>query len=453
MKQINKNDDIQLEITGLTAEGSGIGRYEGMAVFVAGAAVGDVAEVHIIKVSKKYAVGKINRLLTPSPDRTAPACPVYSQCGGCVFSHMTYESELEAKWSRVNDAVRRIGHLEITPEPIVGADAPERYRNKSQLPVKIEGGVVSVGYYAQKSHRIINCTDCLLQPAAFKAGIEAFKTWAKSARVSSYDETTGKGLIRHFYLRKAFGTNEIMACVVINATALPKEQLLVDLLREALPGLKSVVVNINMANTNVILGKTSKTVWGADFLTDELLGMKFRISPNSFYQVNHDQTEKLYTIVKESAALTGSEVLADIYCGAGTIGLTLAKDAKQLIGLEIVPQAVENAKMNAEINNIKNAHFFCCDAQEGAKELIEKSILPDVVIIDPPRKGADTALIGAITEMHPKRIVYVSCDPATLARDLALFREQGYETKALTPVDLFPRTAHVETVAVLERTL
>ena len=451
MKKIQKNDNIELEIVGLTVDGNGVGKYDGMAVFVTGCAIGDVIEVHIIKVSKNYAIGKINKIIIPSEDRIEADCDVNSQCGGCVFRHISYEGELNAKWSRVNDAIKRIGHLDVTPEKIIGADNIYNYRNKAQYPVCIENGDVKIGFYAFHSHRIVNCTNCSLQPVEFEKGLDAFKKWIKENNITSFSAETGKGILRHIYFRKAFGTGEIMACAVINGNDIPNKDSLIKKLITAIPKIKSIVLNINKEKNNVILGKKSITIWGNDTITDELLSMKFTISPNSFYQVNHSQTKKLYTIAKEYADLNGNEILVDMYCGAGTIGLTMADKCKKLIGIEIVPQAVENAKINAELNNVENAQFMCADATDGAKELEKNNIRADVVVIDPPRKGCDNELINIVVNMAPDRIVYVSCDPATLARDLAIFDKKGYKTVMITPVDLFPRTAHVETVVKLSK--
>ena len=449
--KLSKNDEIELNIDALTSEGSGVGRYNGLAVFVNDTVPGDKIIAHIIKRSKSYAVGIVAEIIEPSPSRIESDCPHSKKCGGCSFRNMTYDEELKYKLSRVNDSLERIGHLDIKAEEIIGADSVDNYRNKAQYPVSICDGELFAGFYAYKSHRIIPCSDCRLQPEEFEKGIKAFEKWVESADVASYDEKTGRGLLRHIYFRKGFATGEIMVCAVINGDSIPKADLLVKLLKESLPELKSVVININKSKTNVILGKTSKAIWGSDTISDVLLGRRFVISPNSFYQVNHSQCERLYKKAREYAGLTGSEVLLDLYCGAGTIGLTMAEGAKQLVGIEIVPQAVENAKINAELNGITNAKFICADAAKGALILRKDGINPDVVILDPPRKGCDKALLDTVEQMSPKKIVYVSCDSATLARDLEILKNKGYITQRVTAVDMFPRTPHVECVVLISK--
>lgn len=449
--ELSKNDNIELNIDALTSEGSGVGRYNGLAVFVNDTVPGDKIIAHIIKRSKNYAVGKIEKILSPSPSRIESDCPYSQRCGGCSFRNMTYDEELKYKLSRVNDSLERIGHLDIQAEEIIGAVSVDHYRNKAQYPVSICDGELFAGFYAYKSHRIIPCSDCRLQPKEFEQGIKAFEKWVEAADVTSYDENTGKGLLRHIYFRKGFATDELMACAVINGDGIPKADLLIDLLRKNLPSLKSVVININKNKTNVILGKTSKTIWGSDTISDKLLGKSFVISPNSFYQVNHSQCERLYEKAKEYAGLTGSEVLLDLYCGVGTIGLTMADGAKRLVGIEIIPQAVENAKINAALNKITNAEFICADAAKGAELLRKEGITPDVIILDPPRKGCDKALLDTVVHMAPKKIVYVSCDSATLARDLEILKNKNYIVQRVTAVDMFPRTPHVEAVAQIVR--
>lgn len=450
--ELSKNDKIELTIDALTSEGSGVGRYNGLAVFVRGTVPGDKIIAHIIKRSKHYAVGIINKILSPSPQRTESDCPYSQKCGGCSFRHMTYEEELRYKKSRVQDALSRIGHLDIKVEEIIGAQKLNHYRNKAQYPVEISDGVLSAGFYAYKSHRIIPCHNCQLQPAEFEKGLGAFSEWIKKENITSYDEQTGRGLLRHIYFRKGFATGEIMACAVINGDSVPNAQLLISLLRKNVDGLKSIALNLNKEKTNVILGKQTRIIWGEQHIQDRLLGKTFLISPNSFYQVNHDQCEKLYETAKAFAGLTGEETLLDLYCGVGTIGLTMADSAKQLVGIEIIPQAIENAKENAKINGIENAQFLCADAPKGAEILKQQRINPDVIILDPPRKGCDRALLDTITELSPDRIVYVSCDSATLARDLEILNSKGFTVNKVTAVDMFPRTPHVETVALLKRT-
>lgn len=447
--KLSKNDDIKLNIDSLTSEGSGIGRYDGFAVFVRGVVPGDEITAHIIKCSKNYAIAIVKDIIKPSKYRIESDCPVSDKCGGCSFRNVSYDEELKYKRTRVNDALERIGKLDIEVEEIIGADCTQNYRNKAQYPVSICEGELFAGFYAYKSHRIICCDDCKLQPIEFKAGLDAFRIWAEKADITSYDENTGKGLLRHIYFRKGFATGDIMACAVINSGKLPQSELLVSLLKEKVAGLKSVVININREKSNVILGKESKTLWGDDYISDELLGKKFVISPNSFYQVNHAQCKKLYSKARDYANLGGDEVLLDLYCGVGTIGLTMADSVKQLVGIEIIPQAIENAKINAKLNNIDNAKFICADAPKGAEILKSEGIKPDVIILDPPRKGCAPSLFDTVCQMNPKRIVYVSCDSSTLARDLKILEEKGYKTKKVSAVDMFPRTPHIETVCQL----
>lgn len=449
--ELSKNDKIKLNIDALTSEGSGIGRYDGFAVFVRGTVPGDEIVAHIIKKSKNYAIGIIEEIIKPSSSRMESDCPYSKKCGGCSFRNMTYEEELKYKKDRVNDALERIGHLDIKADEIIGADCLNGYRNKAQYPVEICDGELFAGFYAYKSHRMIPCADCKLQPIEFEKGIRAFAEWAENCKVTSYDEQTGKGLLRHIYFRKGFGSGEVMACAVINGDSIPNKELLISLLKENVPPLKSVVLNINKEKTNVILGDKCITLWGKDTICDILLGKKFVISPNSFYQVNHSQCEKLYQKAREFAGLKGDEILLDLYCGVGTIGLTMADGVKKLVGIEIVPQAIRNAEINAEINNIEKARFICADAPKGAEILEKQGINPDIIILDPPRKGCDKALFETIERMNPEKIVYVSCDSATLARDLEILKYKGYETKKVTAVDMFPRTPHVECVVLISK--
>ncbi len=453
MGMMRKNDIETIEITGYTAEGNGVGRAGGMAVFVPGAAAGDTLRVRIVKVLKNYAFGKIEEILIPSGDRAAPGCPCYSQCGGCSFRHITYEAELEAKRRRVEDAVRRIGGFqELAVPPVVGAKKTERYRNKAQLPVgTAPDGRKIMGFYALHSHRIIPLSDCALQPESFTAAMKIVKGWIEDCGISTYEESSHRGLLRHLYLREASSTGALMVCLVGNGNSLPHSEELVRRLRDALPQLESVVFNSNTERTNVILGRRCQTLWGKDGVTDTLCGLSFFLSPLSFYQVNREQAETLYRLAGEYAGLGPEDTVLDLYCGTGTIGMTMASRAKKVIGVEVVPEAIEDAKANALRNGITNIEFLCGDAAQAARVLQERGERPAVVVVDPPRKGCSPQLLETIVQMAPRRIVYVSCDPATLARDLKLLAQAGYPVQTLTPVDLFPRTAHVECVAQLER--
>jgi 23S rRNA (uracil1939-C5)-methyltransferase len=450
-KTLEKNQTILLDVTGFTSEGGGVGHFEGMAVFVPGAAKGDRVQCLIIKAKKNYAVGKIVKIVKPAKIRTTPDCRVFPRCGGCVFRHIRYSAELELKWQRVQDAFSRLGHIDIQPQPIVGADTIDRYRNKAQYPVREEGGAVSIGFFAERSHRVIDCHDCRLQPVEFETILDIFEEWIKQERIPVYDEAARKGLLRHIYIRKAFATGEIMVCAVINGRSLPAREALIQKLASALPAIKSIAVNYNTEDTNVILGNRYEILWGSEFIEDVLCGVRVRLSPLSFYQVNREQAEKLYQKAADYAGLTGEETLLDLYCGAGTIGLSMAHRAKRLIGVEIVPEAVKDAKENAALGGIQNAEFLCADAAEAALTLQKRGINANVVILDPPRKGCSPELLETVAQIAPTRIVYVSCDPATLARDCALLLEKGYKVTEVTPVDLFPRTAHVECVVLMSR--
>ena len=450
---MKKNDIVKLKITSATAEGSGVGKTEdNIVVFVPMTAIGDEIEARLLKVKKTYAFGKIEKIITPSSARISPDCPNFSKCGGCVWRHISYDEELKIKSQKVRDAVERIGGISTEFRPIIGSERVNRYRNKAQLPIgrDREGGAV-LGFYAFHSHRIIDCDDCALQPEIFKTVMDVTRDFIERTNTDIYDESTGKGRLRHLYIRLGEVTNELMVCYVVNGNGLKQEDMLVKMLRESLPNLKTVVFNSNREKTNVILGNKNRVAYGKGYITDVLCGLKFKISPFSFWQVNRTQAEKLYSKAKEYAKLSGDEVLLDLYCGTGTIGLTMAQDCKQLVGVEIVEDAVNDAKANAEANGINNARFICADAPTAAEQLRKEGTAPDVVILDPPRKGCGEELVKTIRKMNPKRVVYVSCDPATLARDLKYFSENGYITHEVTPCDMFPRTAHCESVALLTK--
>jgi 23S rRNA (uracil1939-C5)-methyltransferase len=445
---MQKNQEIILQITDITTEGSGVGKHDGMAVFVPLTAVGDTAKVKILKVKKSYAYGKLIEILTPSKDRIENDCPHFSKCGGCVFRHIDYNAECRLKENKVYETVKRIGGVDLKPQSIISHE-PDRYRNKAQYPIAQSGGV---GFYAFHSHRIIECGDCVLQPRIFSDITNKVSEWIKNHGISIYDEQKHKGLLRHIYIRKAEVTNEIMVVFVINGNTLPFATEIIETLK-ALCGddLKSVQINVNKENTNVILGKECKTLYGSDYITDVLCGVKVRLSALSFYQVNHAMAQKLYDKAREYANPNGKNII-DLYCGAGTIGLSMAKEAKSIIGVEIIPEAIKDAEFNAKINNIENARFICADASVAAEKLAKEGIKADTVIVDPPRKGCAKEVIDIIANnFSPESVVYVSCDPATLARDIKIFEELGYKLIEYTPCDLFPRTSHVETVALLER--
>ncbi len=446
---MRKNDTIELEITDITHEGSGVGRYEGMAVFVPLTAVGDVIKAHVLKVNKHYAFAKCNEIISPSKNRTAVDCGAFSRCGGCTLRHIQYEHEAELKQNRVTQTMQRIGKVDFCSRPIICADSPNRYRNKALYPISQDR---EIGFFSRHSHRVIPCGDCLLHPEVFCIAGNIFTNFIKRHNISVYNEETHTGLLRHFYLRQGKNTNELMVGVVINGKELPHSAELIDELKNQIgDNLKSVILNINTKKTNVVLGDENILLYGREYIFDILCGVKVRISPHSFYQVNHDMAERLYEKAQEYASPDQKNII-DLYCGAGTIGLSMAKFAKSVTGVEIVEAAVRDANINAKENGINNARFLCGDATKAAEQLKHEGTTADVVILDPPRKGCDEQLLNTVAkDFSPERIVYVSCDVATLARDTAILQNMGYKLREYTPFDLFPRTAHVETVALFER--
>lgn len=450
---LKKNDIVKLKITSSSTDGSGVGKTnEGIAVFVPLSAVGDVLKVKILKVKKTYAFGKIEEIILPSKSRVEPDCGCFSKCGGCVWRHINYSDECAVKEQKVRDAVERIGGIDAEIMPIIASDKTDGYRNKAQLPVgRDKNGMLNIGFYAFHSHRIINCDECALQPKIFNEVVKVTREFIEQTNASVYDDETRQGRLRHLYIRLGEVTDELMVCYVVNGNGLKGEDILIKMLRERIYNLKTVVFNSNKENTNVILGKKNRVAYGSGYITDFLCGLKFKISPFSFWQVNRSQAEKLYAKAREYANLSGNEVLLDLYCGTGTIGLTMARDCKKLIGVEIIEDAVRDAEQNAVNNKITNTEFICSDAENAAKQLENNGVKPDVIIVDPPRKGIGEELVKTIVRMAPERVVYVSCDPATLARDLGFFDNLGYKTREVTPVDMFPRTAHVESVCLMSR--
>ncbi len=446
-----KNTLHEAEFTGYTAEGLGVARLEGLVVFVPGVIRGERWRIRLEKVGKSVAWGRGVELLRASPERISPECPLAGRCGGCRFCHMTYQEELRAKRERVDDALQRVGGLPLSVSEILAAPAISRYRNKVQFPVSGGKSGVRVGFYRARSHDVVDVADCLLQPPEAAEAARLLRSWMNRRRIPAYDEVRHSGLIRHLFLR--FASTGMLCCVVVNApegTALPREQELIRSLR-SIPNLAGISLNYNCARTNVILGEKYRLLWGQDTLEDELDGLTFRISIPSFYQVNHDQCQVLYRRAVELAGLTGRETVLDLYCGAGTITLFLARHAARVIGAEIVPQAIEDARANARRNGIGNAEFFCGDAGAIAARLAEEGTRPDVICVDPPRKGLAPEVIDAAVRMAPSRILYISCDPATLARDLKRFAHRGYEPRNAIALDLFPRTAHIESAVTLQR--
>lgn len=446
---LKKNAIIPLEITGITNEGNGVGRADGVAVFVPFTAAGDKLKVRVVKVLSHYAFGIIEEIASPAVCRVEDDCPIYRRCGSCSLRHISYEEELMIKNGWVEENMRRIGKLAVTLPPAVASPQADRYRNKAIYPVRLQNGKPIVGFFAKRSHRVESAEDCLLHPEFFGEIAAAFCGWMADFNVSIYDETIHSGLVRSLYIRHAEASGEVMVTIIANGSALPQTEALIKALCGACPAITSVILNINRDKTNVLLGEECQTLWGKSTITDQLCGLSFSLSPLSFYQINRRGAEQLYGIAREFAALSGGEVLLDLYCGAGTIGLSMAHQARQLIGVEIVSDAVENARQNAIQNGITNARFICADATEAAAQLEAEGIAPDVIILDPPRKGCTPELIKTTVRMAPDRIVMVSCNSSTAARDVALFSELGYVVQKIQAVDMFPRTNHVETCVLL----
>ena len=434
-------------VEGYSSEGLGVVRLDGAVVFVPGAVRGEEIDLEIRRVMRACAAGEVVRVRTPSPARTRPSCPWFGRCGGCDFQHVTYEEELWAKRQRVQDALSRIGGSDVRVEEILGAPDTAHYRNKSQYPVGPDG---TIGFYRAGSHQVVPVDRCQIQSEEADRTARAVGDWMKRYHVPGYDERTGKGLVRHVYVRTDRRGGSL-CCVVANGKQLPREAELAALVLEAVPKTVGVVLNGNTRRSNVILGDRYRTIWGRDHLEDTLCGLEFRLSVPSFYQVHRSQAEVLYGKALDFAALTGRETVLDLYCGIGTLTLCLARRAGRAVGAEIVPQAVADARENARRNRIGNVEFFCGDAAAVAEELSSQGLRPDVIAVDPPRKGLGPEAVEAVTEMGPERVVYVSCDPGTLARDVARFARRGYRAVRATAVDLFPRTAHVETVVLLSK--
>ena len=450
---MKKNELYTIEITGMTAEGNGVGRTaEGMAVFVPLTAVGDVISCKIVKVTKSFAYGIIAEIITPSPDRTESGCPVSEKCGGCTFRHMSYSAELAVKDKLVRDAFLRLGGFDNIPfEEICGGDE-DFYRNKAQYPVAEKDGKAVCGFYSKRSHRVVPFTECRLQPKIFGEITEECLRLVNEKKIPAYNEEDGNGVLRHIYIRRGFHSGEIMVCFVVkNKSRQGDFSDIAKKISDKFGDVKSVVMNINPKNTNVIMGAENITLFGSGEITDILCGKKITLSPMSFYQVNTAQAERLYRQGMEYAGLTGSETVLDLYCGAGTIGLAFSDKAGKIIGCEIVPEAIENAKRNAELNGVKNAEFYCGDAGELSKKLADEGIVTDVAVIDPPRKGCDKLTLDSLLRMSPKRVVMISCNPATAARDAKYLAENGYKVKRVRAFDLFPRTGHVECAILMTK--
>ena len=453
---LQKNQILTLRIERLSSDGSGVAHSaDGEAVFVPGTAPGDEARVRIVKDCGRYAFGILDELLTPSPDRIPVDCPVAGPCGGCSLRHLDYAAELRAKQESVLDAFRRIGGLEVPVLDILPSPDVDRYRNKVQFPVGIDkNGVPCIGFYAGRTHRIVPCPDCKLQPSVLNEIGNALCAFFARQGIRPYDEQSGKGLVRHIFLRRGAHSGQIMVCLVCTRAKLPHAEQLCTVLRGQFPAISTILLNVNAKNTNVILGSENHILYGPGYIEDTLCGVPVRLGPLSFYQVNTLAAERLYGVAAQYAQLTPDDTLLDLYCGMGTIGLSMAEQCRELIGVEIVPEAIESAKANAARMGeavAAKSRFFCADAGQAATQLAAEGLHPDIVMLDPPRKGCDEATLSAVVRMAPRRVVYVSCNPATAARDAAWLERNGYHAEKVQPVDLFPRTKHCETVVLLSK--
>ncbi|MDU3774545.1 MAG: 23S rRNA (uracil(1939)-C(5))-methyltransferase RlmD [Clostridium perfringens] len=451
---VEKNKEYIFDIISQGYEGEGIAKIDNKyPIFIEGALKGEKVKVRIVKVNKNFAYGKLMEVLEASEERVNPSCAIYKRCGGCKLQHASYKAQLDFKWDRVKDCVSKIGKLDpsMVKYPL-GMENPWRYRNKVQLPIGLINGEVKIGFFAPRSHDIIDMESCLIQDEIGDKVVKLTREWIEKFNIRPYNvdgEYDEKGIVRHIMIRRGFTTNEVMVVLVTNGEKLPHKEEFVDLMVKNIPGIKSVIQNINSKKTNVILGLESKTLWGEDTISDYIGDFRFNISPLSFFQVNPTQTEVLYGKALEYANLTGNEEVFDAYCGTGTITLFLSQKAKKVYGVEIIPQAIDNAWINAKENKVENVEFFVGESEVVIPDLINKGVKADVVVVDPPRKGCDKKLLDAITNIDAKKIVYVSCDPSTLGRDLKVLEENGYKTLEVQPVDMFPNTAHIENVALL----
>ncbi len=446
---VKKNQEYVVDIVGMGSEGQGIGKLDDFTVFVLGAITGETVKVKMLKVKKNFAYGKIVDIINKSDFRVKPPCPVAGRCGGCSLQHMTYEAQLSFKTKRVKDCIERIGRLKcVDVLPTIGMDKPFHYRNKAQFPVSVYNGRPVIGFYAKRSHNVVECDNCLLQHSVNAEIVRVFKSFLTENNISIYDEKTHKGIVRHIVTRVGFVTGEVMVCVVINGEKLPHVEMLVEELIK-IEGMTGIVININREKTNVILGKKTKTVWGKGYIEDYIGKIKFNISPLSFFQVNPAQTRVLYEKAVELAKLSGNENVLDIYCGIGTISIFMAQKAKSVLGVEIVDEAIEDAKKNAAENSVENVKFRLGAAEDIIPILHNENFSPDVVVVDPPRKGCDEKVLNTIAEMRPQKIVYISCEPATLARDLKFLTENGFSVNTVQPVDQFANTVSIEVVVLL----
>ncbi|WP_058306150.1 23S rRNA (uracil(1939)-C(5))-methyltransferase RlmD [Gracilibacillus massiliensis] len=449
---VKKNQTIEVRFEDITHEGDGVGKINGYPLFVPYGLPGESAKVKVIKVKKNFGFGRLIETTNESEHRVDPPCNVYYKCGGCQLQHMSYEMQLNMNRNQVQNSLRKIGHIENIPvHPTIGMDDPWRYRNKVQIPVGSKNGELITGFYRKRSHDIIDDMEqCIITDEVNDRMVDAVREIANRLGIEAYDEEHHRGILRHIMVRSGQVTKQTMIVLVTKTEKVPQLDALIKELTETYPHIKSIVQNINKDRTNVILGKKTKVLWGDEYIYDEIGDIKFAISAKSFYQVNPTQTKKLYDTALEYADLSGNETVIDAYCGIGTISLFLAQKAKKVYGVEIVPEAINDAKENAKLNQIDNAEFYVGQAEKVMPWWQAQGLKPDVIVVDPPRKGCDEALLHAMLEMKPKRIVYVSCNPSTLARDLRVLEDGGYQTKEVQPVDMFPQTTHVESVALLE---
>ena len=451
--KIKKNDLYTVTIEDLGSDGAGIGKVDGYTLFIKDALIGDVAEVKVIKTKKHYGYARLMRMITPSPDRVEAPCPVARSCGGCQIQPLSYEKQLAFKQRKVEELLTRVGHVsDYAMHPMIGMEEPWHYRNKAQYPVgRDREGRITMGFYAGRTHSVIDCRDCAIGRPVNGRILERVQQWMEENRIAPYDEGSGRGLVRHILIREGFHTGQIMVCLIINGKKLPHQQALIGALAE-IPGMTSLSYSVNTADTNVILGESAVTIWGQPYITDMIGDVKYQISPMSFYQVNPVQTEKLYRTALDFADPGPEDVIWDLYCGIGTISLFLAQKAAKVCGVEIIPEAIADAKRNAALNGMAGVDFYVGKAEEVLPEKYAKEqIRADIIVVDPPRKGCDRALLDCIGQMQPKKVVYVSCDPATLARDLAILQEKGYKVTDVRCCDMFPHTVHVETCALLTK--
>ena len=448
---VESNKVYEIKIDDMGHSGEGVGKIEGFTVFVEGGLPEDVLKIKIIQVKKTYAIGKLMEVISPAPGRISAPCPIAHRCGGCQIMHMDYGVQLKTKQRRVEETIRRIGKLDTVIHPTLGMENPYEYRNKAQFPVGMMEGKAILGFYEKGSHQIVDTPYCHIQHPINVDIVNVLKDYIIKYGVSVYDEKSGKGLIRHLVTKVGYTTGEVMVVLITNGRNLPHQQELIELLKNNVQGIKSIIQNVNERNTNVIFGRETITLYGSDKIVDYIGDLKFNISAQSFFQVNPTQTKVLYEKALEYADLKGEETVFDIYCGIGTISLFLAQKAKKVYGVEVVEEAIKDAKENAALNSLTNTEFYVGEAEVVVPKLYDKGIRAEVVVVDPPRKGCETIVLDTIANMNPDRIVYVSCNPATLARDLAYLEEKGYRTVEVQPVDMFPHTAHVETVVLMSR--